>query len=166
MSHISLETAVFRKFLSLKTALLPVILKEENMSKVFSVIFFTAAIFVGQQIVFSCKNYSNVAKASPGDPNENWYLKKNGNPTTVRVFKGNTSSDTASQYGADISVSIYPKEGSRPHTLINIMEYESHEQFSGKGKFRAIYTGTFDGSRVRGTYYDNDGASGSFLLTR
>jgi hypothetical protein len=138
------------------------------MSKAFSVIFFTAAIFMGQQIVFSYNNYSNVAEASPGNPNEKWFLRKNGDSNIVKIFQGSKSknSDATSERSSDIKVSTYLKEGSRPHTLINIVEYESKEQFSGKGKYRAIYTGTFDGSEVSGTYYDNDGESGSFTLTK
>ncbi len=166
VSHKSLETAVFRKFLSIKTAPLHLNSKGRKLCLKYSqLFFFTAAIFIGQQIVFSCNKYSNVAQAAPGDPNENWYLKKNGKLTIVRIIKGDISTDMANQYTADINVNIHSKEGSRPHTMIYITEHEQKEQFTGKGKYFSIYTGTFDGSRVKGTYYDNDGASGPFTLT-
>jgi hypothetical protein len=138
------------------------------MSKIFSVIFFTTAILIGQQIVFSYNNHSSVAKADPGNPTEKWFLKTNGDSNIVKIFKGKTSksSDGTSEDIAAIDVRIFPKQGSRPHTLITIVESQLKEQFSGKGKYRAIYTGTFDGSEVSGTYYDNDGGSGSFTLTK
>lgn len=84
----------------------------------------------------------------------------------TRLINGGTSTTTDNQFKADVTVQFYRKEGSRPHDLVTIMEYEKEEQYSGKGKFRAVYAGTFDGQSGKGTYYDSDGGSETFDLTR
>lgn len=84
----------------------------------------------------------------------------------IRLINGGTSTDTANQYKADVTVQFYRKEGSRSADLVTIVEYEKEEQYSGKGKGRAVYAGTFDGSTGKGTYYNNDGETGTFELTK
>jgi hypothetical protein len=125
-----------------------------------------AGIVIGIVLVATLLTARFTATASPTGMQGlggTWYLKK-GNQT--RRISGNESTDTAGQYAATISVQVLPKEGSRPHDLIVITEYEVKEQYSGKGRSRTVNVGTFNGSSGVGTYYNNDGESGTFELTK
>ena len=151
------------------------------MTKVFSVALITGAIlaavfFGGRPYVFSTKNLSSVAAASPATLQslQGWYLKKDGRPDWTRRLKGSTSVSTDADhlYAATLSVQMYDKEGSRSADLITITEQEIEEQFSGKGKFCAVYAGILDRTSTgkitggHGTYYNNDGGSGKFVLSK
>ena len=140
------------------------------MFKKISVVFVMCILFAAVLLVGNgtLAERSNASAATPASTSlqgltGTWHLKK-GDQT--RRLKGTESTDTAGQYAATVSVQILRKEGSRPHDLIIITEYEVREQYAGKGKFRTVYAGTFTGSSGSGTYHNNDGESGTFELTR
>ena len=149
------------------------------MTKVISVILVTGAIFAtvffgGRQAVFSTNNHSSVAAASPASLQslQGLYLKKDGKPDWTRRLNGSTSTDTAGQYEATLSVQTYGKEGARSADLITFTEREIKEQFSGKGKFCTVYAGIVERTSSgkitggHGTYYNNDDGSGEFELSK
>ena len=148
------------------------------MNKLFSSIVVSAAIFAA---VFFCGRQCAVWTNSPvaiaASPVtlqglEGYYLKKGGNPAWTRKLNGLISTDIEGEYEAGMSIEVYDKRGSRTANLITIVEIESKEQHPGKGKFCTVYAGTITRTKSgsitggSGTYYNNDGESGRFQLTR
>ena len=154
------------------------------MTRKFTVLFsvgaaFVIAFFAGHQVVSINSHHLNVSAvasqtSSPKMRDGIWQVNKDGDTSTTLdlTFTGSRITGRARVKGNEkaegaIEGRIYYNEGSRSHSLITLGVQELQEQYSGKGRGCAVYAGVWDGRKVIGTYYENDGGKPiEFELTR